>query len=254
MRKVAAVMCLALGLALRPGAANAAPIGINSCALGATGYECDLFVDDVTGVSTLDATALAPGWLVGYTFLLSVSANLADGIQENDVAHALVFHANAIELFTPIAGSSAFSTAVANALALAPIDGTALANGQIVGAPIPGGVTQLNGVGLFNTAETIQMLSQIAWGLGPNDIGGYDSLTVHTGVALTDPGTNAVPEPGTLTLLAVGGMAAILRRRTTGDGAHAGCREPESGCARDPSHARLFVTTAAKEHRLQELF
>jgi hypothetical protein len=212
MRKLA-VACLVLGLAMIPGVAGAAPIGLNSCALGGAGYECDIFVDDVTGVSTLDATALAPGWLVGYTFLLNVGANLADGIQEIDVAHALVFHANLIDLITPIAGSSAFSNAVANALALAPIDGTALVNGQIVGFPVVGGASQLNGVGLFNSAETIQMLSQIGWGTGPNDIGGYDSLTVHTGVALTEPPTTAVPEPCTLSLLALGGVASILRRR-----------------------------------------
>jgi PEP-CTERM motif len=217
MRKLV-VACLVLGLAVIPGVAGAAPIGLNSCALGGTGYECDIFVDDVTGVSTLDATALAPGWLVGYTFLLSVGANLSDGIQETDVAHALVFHSSLIDLITPIAGSSAFSNAVASALALAPIDGTALVNGQIVGFPIVGGTSQLNGVGLFNSAETIQMLSQIGWGTGPNDIGGYDSLTVHTGVALTEPPTTTVPEPGTLSLLALAGVASILRRharRTT---------------------------------------
>jgi hypothetical protein len=70
----------------------------------------------------------------------------------------------------------------------------------------------LNGVGLFTSAETVPMLSQIAWGSEPNDIGGYDSLTVHTGVALTEPPTNAVPEPSTLSLLALGGVASILRR------------------------------------------
>jgi hypothetical protein len=212
MRTLVAVTCLVLSLSMMSGVAGAAPIGLNSCALGATGYECDLFVDDVTGVSTLDATALAPGWLVGYTFLLTVGADLSDGIQETDIAHALVFHPNFIDLITPIAGSSAFSTAVANALALAPIDGTPLANGQIVGFPVPGGTSQLNGVGLFNSAETVPMLSQIAWGSGPNDIGGYDSLTVHTGVALNEP--TAVPEPGTLSLFALAGVASILRRHS----------------------------------------
>lgn len=214
MGKLAAVTGLVLSLSVIPGAAVASPIGINGCALGASGFECDIFVDDVTGVSTLDASALSPGWLVGYTFLLSVSADLTDGIQETDVLHALVFHANSIDLITPIAGSSAFSTAVANALVLAPIDGVPLANGQVVGFPVPGGTTQLNGVGLFNSAETVPMLSQIAWGTGPNDIGGYDSLTVHTGVALNEPAA-AIPEPGTLSLLAFGGVVSMLRRRTS---------------------------------------
>jgi hypothetical protein len=57
------------------------------------------------------------------------------------------------------------------------------------------------------------MLSQIAWGDGPNAIGGYDSLTVHTGIARTEPPTTAVPEPGTLSLLALGAIASLRRRR-----------------------------------------
>jgi hypothetical protein len=213
VQKLAAVTGLVLGLVMIPAVAGAAPIGTNGCAVGATGYECDIFVDDVTGQSTLDATGLAPGWLVGYSFLLNVGADLSDGIQDTDVAHALVIHSNYISLFTPIVGSSVFSSIVADALALLAIDGTLLSDGQIVGLPIAGGVTQLNGVGLFNTAETIPMLSQIAWGFGANDIGGYDSLTVHTGVALP-PDPNPVPEPTTLSLIAVsGGIAATLRRR-----------------------------------------
>lgn len=212
MQKFAAVTGLVLGLVMIPAAAGADPIGINGCALGATGYECDIFVDDVTGQSTLDATSLAPSWLVGYSFLLNVGADLSDGIQDTDVAHALVIHSSTISLFTPIVGSSVFSSIVADALALVPIDGTPLSDGQIVGLPIAGGVTQLNGVGLFNTAQTIAMVSQIAWGLGANDIGGYDSLTVHTGVATPD--ADPVPEPTTLALVALGGgIAAAVRRR-----------------------------------------
>jgi hypothetical protein len=214
MRKFAATTGLLLGLAMIPAAAGAAPIGVNGCALGATGYECDIFVDDVTGSSTLDATGLAPGWLVGYTFLLNVAADLSDGIQDTDVAHALVFHSNIIELFTPVVGSSTFSSIVAAALALTAIDSTPLSDGQIVGTPTPSGVTQLNGVGLFNTAQEVAMLSQIAWGT-PGNIGGYDSLTVHTGVALPDP--DPVPEPGTLSLFAIGaGVASVARRRRAG--------------------------------------
>lgn len=215
MQKLAAVTGLVLGLVMIPAAAGAAPIGTNGCAVGATGYECDIFADYVTGQSTLDASGLAPGWLVGYSFLLNVGADLSDGIQDTDVAHALVIHSSYISLFTPLVGSSVFSSVVANALALLAIDGTSLSDGQIVGLPIAGGVIQLNGVGLFNNADTIPMLSQIAWGLGANDIGGYDSLTVHTGLALPpDPDPDPVPEPGTLSLIAAGGaIAAALRRR-----------------------------------------
>jgi hypothetical protein len=216
MRTFAAVTGLVLALLMIPAAADAGPIGINGCALGTIGYECDIFVDDVTGQSTLDASGLAPNWLVGYSFLLNVGADLSDGIQDIDVAHALVIHSSFISLFTPIVGSSVFSSVVSDALALLPIDGTLLSDGQIVGFPIAGGVTQLNGVGLFNTGQTISMASQIGWGSGPNDIGGYDSLTVHTGVAGSDPSTGAdpVPEPATLSLIAVGGgIAAAVRRR-----------------------------------------
>jgi hypothetical protein len=213
MQRLAAVTGLVLGLAMMPGAVRANPIGTNGCTLGPTGYECDVFVDDVTGHSTLDASALAPSWLVGYTFLLNVGADLSNGIQETDVAHALVFHSSFIDLFTPTVGSSAFSMIVAAGLALAPIDGTPLSDGQVVGLAVVGGVTQLNGVGLFNTADTVAMLSQIAWGLNARTIGGYDSLTVHTGVATPGP-SNPVPEPSTLSLIALGGgIASIVRGR-----------------------------------------
>jgi hypothetical protein len=213
VQKLAAVTGLVLGLVMIPAAAGAAPIGTNACVLGATGYECDIFADYVTGQSILDASGLVPDWLVGYSFLLNVGADLSDGIQDTDVANALVIHSSYISLFTPIVGSSVFSSVVANALGLVAIDGTSLSDGQIVGLPIAGGVLQLNGVGLFNTAETIPMLSQIAWGLGAN--GGYDSLTVHTGLPLPpDPDPDPVPEPSTLSLIAASGaIAAALRRR-----------------------------------------
>jgi hypothetical protein len=213
MQKIAAVTGLVLGLALIPAVAGAAPIGTNGCTSGTAGYECDIFVDDGTGLSRLDVAGA--GWLVGYTFLLNVGADLSDGIQVLDVAHALVFHSDFIDLFTPIVGSSTFFAAVANALGLVAIDGTLLSDGQIVGSPVVGGVTQLNGVGLFNTGETISMNSQIAWASGGE--GGYDSLTVHTGIAAVDP--TPVPEPGTLTLFALGaaGASVVRRRRAAKD-------------------------------------
>jgi len=213
MSKFAAVTGLVLGFLMMPAAASAAPIGTNGCSIGATGYDCDIFVDYDTGLSTLDATGLLSSWLVGYTFLLNVGADLSDGIQATDVANALVFHSNAIELFTPIVGSSTFSSILAAALALTPIDSTLLSEGQIVGFPTAGGVTQLSGVGLFNTAESVAMLSQIAWGT-PGNIGGYDSLTVHTTLPVeTNP--SPVPEPSTLSVFAIGvGVASAVRRRS----------------------------------------
>jgi len=212
MKKLAALTCLVFGLTMLPGVASASPLGTNGCTVGAAGeFDCDLFVDDVTGHSTLDMSASAPGWLVGYTFLLNVGADLSDGIQESDVADAMVIHANSIDLYTPIVGSTLFSSVVADALALTDIDSTPLSDGQIVGLPVGGGVTQLNGVGLFNTAQTVEMLSQIAWG-GPGNIGGYDSLTVHTGVAQLDENPAPVPEPGTLSLFAIGGLVGAVRR------------------------------------------
>ncbi len=52
---------------------------------------------------------------------------------------------------------------MSSALQNCPVDGTLLSDGQIVGLPIAGGVSQLNGVGLFNTGEAIAMASQIDW-------------------------------------------------------------------------------------------
>jgi hypothetical protein len=222
MRKFAAVMCVALGLATLPNVAEAAPIGVNGCTTTLI-YECDIFVDDVTGLSTLDATGLNPNpdWLVGYTFLLNVAADLSDGIQETDVAHALVIHRNLVQLFTPtVTNPSQFSQAIANALALLAIDGVPLSDGQIVGEPVPGGVTQLNGVGLFLTADLVSMA--IAWGQDINNVGGFDLLNVHTATASSGPGPNPIPEPGMLSLMLLGGGGAIasaLRRRRTSHGA-----------------------------------
>jgi hypothetical protein len=212
MQKLAAVTALVIGLVILPGVVSASPLGINGCTTDATGANnCDIFVDDVTGHSILDMSASNPSWLVGYTFLLNVGADLSDGIQESDVADALVIHNGEIDLYTPIVGSTLFSSIVADALALTPIDGTALSDGQIVGAPISSGTAQLNGVGLFNTAETVEMLSQIAWG-SSGSVGGYDSLTVHTGVSPIDESPAPVPEPGTLSLFAIGGLVGAVRR------------------------------------------
>jgi hypothetical protein len=217
MRKFAAVMCVALGLATLPNLAQAAPIGTNGCTF--TGiYECDIFVDDVTGLSTLDATVLDPTWLVGYTFLLNAAADLSNGIQETDVAHALVFHRSLIQLFTPtVTNPSQFSQAIADALALKRIDNVELSLGQIVGEPVSTGVNQLNGVGLFLTADSVTML--VNWGQDIHTVGGLpDLLTVHTALAPGGPGPNPVPEPGTLSLMLLGGGGAIasaLRRRRT---------------------------------------
>ena len=220
VRKFTAAACVALGLTVVPGVASAAPIGPVGCVDGL----CDISIDAVTGYTLLDANLpdFSPDWLVGYTFLLNSGANVADGINAAEVAQALVFHSGSIELFTPL--HSSFETVVSDALSGAPIDTTLLWAGQIVGEPIAVGSRRFNidcgseapagvicGVGLFDTAPTVDMLNQIAYGDGEAGIGGYDSLTVHT-VGPTQP----VPEPGSLSLLALGGasvFASAFRRR-----------------------------------------
>jgi hypothetical protein len=217
MRKFVALACVALGLAVVPGAADAAPIGTNACTLGSI-YECDLFADYETGRSAIDLTGADPfpDWLVGYSFLLNVGADLGNGIQASDVAHALVIHSWGFELFTPILTSTAFEDVVAAALAGTAIDGTSLTSGQIVGTPIFNGSTQLNGVGYFTTAPDVAMENQINWGTG--GFGGTDSLFVHTSLPLPPPpppppDPTGVPEPATVTLLGLGAIALALRRR-----------------------------------------
>jgi hypothetical protein len=84
-----------------------------------------------------------------------------------------------------------------------------LSDGQIVGTPIISGSSQLNGVGYFFTAPTVSMDNQINWAFG--EFGGSDTLRIHTSLVL--PPSNPIPEPGSLTLLAVGGAAALARRR-----------------------------------------
>ncbi len=211
MRKFTAVACLALGLTI-PNVATAAPIGPVGCVAGLT---CDISIDDVTGYTLLDnATAVlgfSPGWLVGYTFLLNAGANTADGIVASEVAQALVIGADSIELYTSLFGG--FSTIVSNALGGVGIGGTSLSLGQIVGTPVFDGVDQLNGVGTFVTAPVVTMA--INW--GDAAAGGADVLRVTTvgNGPPTDPGPAPVPEPGSITLLALGGALAFMtvRRR-----------------------------------------
>lgn len=214
MRKFAAVMCVVLGLATLPNLAQADPIGTNSCAGGAVYFECDIFVDDTIGKSVLDPNlGFPPGWLAGYSFLLKVGSSLSDGLQEDDVAHALVIGPNVLELYTPtIFNPSLFSTVFNNALAGLDIDGVALAVGQTVGTPLDSGVAAVDGIGYFPTADTVMTLINWADGAGG---GGQDLLRIHTGLAPGGPGPNPVPEPGTLSLMLCGAGSAIvaLRRR-----------------------------------------
>jgi len=219
MRKFAAVACLTLGLAV-PGVASAAPVGLVGCGFGSAGeLVCDISVDDVTGYTLLnDATAFLgfpPGWLVGYTFLLNTGANLTNGIQDSEVAQALVFHSDRIELYTSL--FSGFSSIVSSALFGEDIDETSLSSGQIVGESIGGGSRQYSGVGLFDTAALVTMNSQIAWSDGVG--GGYDTLRVHTiGETSPEPVPAPIPEPGSLSLLALGitAFASARRRRRAG--------------------------------------
>ena len=95
MRKFVTATCLALGLAAIPSIASADPIGPNGCALDDTGLaRCDIFADYTgSGASSLGAADGNLGsYLLGYTFLLNLAADLTDGFQSADVAHILVIH------------------------------------------------------------------------------------------------------------------------------------------------------------------
>jgi hypothetical protein len=216
MRKWALV-CLLLVLVLVPRAGSAAPIGTNACTLGDI-YQCDIFADYATGLSVLNLSPDDPGWLVGYSFLLKLGADVSDGIQDTDVAHALIIHSWGFELFTPSLTSTAFENTVAAALDGNDIDGVSVALGQIVGTPIVSGSSQLDGVGYFFTAPTVTMANQINW--GDASFGGTDTLRVHTSLPtpITNPDPDPdppapIPEPATLTLLGLGLAGAAYRGR-----------------------------------------
>jgi len=220
MRKFAAVSCLALGLAAVPGAASAAPIGLNGCVVDSAGMgQCDIFADYIgAGASGL---GLAEGnlgsYLLGYTFLLNQTADLSDGFQAGDVAHILVIHDSLFELFSNTVFNTAFNDIFSAASTSALIDGLSPSIGQLAGCPPSvSGVPSLDGVGYCTTGDVVSVLA--TWGTSSGDAG-QDLLRIHT--AFTDgeidPPTDPapVPEPGTLSLFALGGSGALasLRRR-----------------------------------------
>ena len=219
MRKFVTATCLALGLAAIPGIASAGPIGTNSCALDATGMgRCDIFADYTgSGASNLGAADGNLGsYLLGYTFLLNAAADLADGFQAVDVAHILVIHDGVFELFSNTVFNALFEDTFNAASSGGAIDGQSPDIGQLAGCPaVPSGVPNLAGVGYCTTADLVDVF--VNWGLGGD--GGQDLLTVHTALLpeVTEPptGENPIPEPGTLSLFALGGSAALasLRRR-----------------------------------------
>jgi hypothetical protein len=224
MRKFAAVTCLALGLAAVPGTADAGPIGTNGCSLNASDVsECNLYADYTgSGASGLGAAeGNLGGYLLGYTFLLNQAANLADGFQASDVAHILVVHDTLFELFSNTVFNGLFDDIFSAASSGAPIDNVSPTNGQLAGCPpVPAGVPNLSGVGYCTTADLVTVYAN--W--GDESFGGQDILQIHTALPpdLTGeeppPDPAPVPEPGTLSLLVLGGSSALaaLRRRRRG--------------------------------------
>jgi len=223
MRKFVTVCCLALGLAAIPGIASAGPIGTNACAVDDAGLaRCDIFADYTgSGSSRLGADEGNLGsYLQGYTFLLNLAADLTDGFDAEDVAHILVIHDGVFELFSNTVFNALFDDTFGKASTGAAIDGISPNVGQLAGCPaIPTGVPNLSGVGYCSTGDLVQVF--VNWGIGQD--GGLDELIIHTALPeINEPpggdGTNPVPEPGTLSLFALGGSAALAswRRRRRG--------------------------------------
>jgi hypothetical protein len=217
MRKLVTATCLALGLAAIPGIASAGPIGTNGCASDPLGFaRCDIFADYDGGASSLgQADGNLGSYLLGYTFLLNVAADLTDGFQAEDVAHILVIHDSVFELFSNTIFNALFDSAFEAARDGAKIDNLDPDIGQLAGCPaVPTGVPNVAGVGYCTTADVVSIF--VNWGLGGD--GGLDVLNIHTALdEVIEPptGENPIPEPGTLSLFALGGSAALasLRRR-----------------------------------------
>jgi PEP-CTERM motif len=222
MRKLVAATCLAFCLTAIPGVASATPIGTNQCGVDAAGLgQCDIFAD-YTGRGASDL-GLSEGnlgsYLLGYTFLLNQTADLSNGFQTGDVAHILVIHDSLFELFSNTVFDTLFDDIFSAASTGAAIDGLSPSVGQLAGCPpITSGVPNLAGVGYCTTADIVTVYTN--WGTTSGEAG-QDLLTIHTAFAPGEhepplpPGPEPVPEPGTLSLLALGGSGALasLRRR-----------------------------------------
>ena len=226
MRRLAAVAFLMVGLAIAD-VASAAPIGTNACAPDATGTisVCDIYADyEGSTASVLGALdGNLGGYLLGYTFLLNLNADLSDGFQQTDVAHILVVHDDVFELFSNTVFNLDFDDAFAAASVGAAIDGQSPLSGQLAGCPpITSGVPNVQGVGYCATADVVNAF--VNWAI--DGAGGLDVLNIHTAFLPgeheheeppPDPDPNPVPEPGTLSLLALGGSAALVSRRRRRD-------------------------------------
>lgn len=212
MRKLVAVACLALGLVAVPRSGSASPIGTNGCALNGGAAECDIFADYTgAGGSLLGSLeGNLGGYLVGYTFLLNQTADLSDGFQVGDVAHILVIHDSLFALFSNTVYNDLFGGVFAAAITGAAIDGVSPGIGQLAGCPaIPTGVPHLGGVGYCTTADVVSVYANWADTTGS----GGDLLRINTALPVSTTPGSPVPEPGTLSLLAIGGSIALATQR-----------------------------------------
>jgi hypothetical protein len=77
--------------------------------------------------------------------------------------------------------------------------------------PVPTGLPNLGGVGYCPTGDIVSL--GLNW--GDAAFGGLDLLNIHTTLSVNEPtpNTNPVPEPGTLSLLALGASGALAARR-----------------------------------------
>lgn len=207
MRKSIAVFTVMCGLVAFATSARAG--SISACVSGAGGQlTCDLFETDANGdpseIGTVSSQSagIDAGWLVGYAFLLDAP----DPTQKANVSDVVIIHHDHIDLFSQGAGA-AFDNAYNAAIAGSDIDGTAIATGQVfgdTGTPNrqfnPG-----NGpIGLFfETTDPVVGLSFTADGF-------FDIINIHSDA---DFGGAEVPEPTTLSLVALGGAIAAYRRR-----------------------------------------
>jgi hypothetical protein len=205
MRKFTTVLAFAAALAAAPGVVGAAPIQPASCGQGAQYYECDIFADYGSGISELGSLeGNLGGYLPTYSYLLNTTADLSDGLSVSEVAHILVVEDQLFRLISNIAPLMNFGTYFDAALATAP-------GVQILGCPVPNGVLQYQNVGYCTTADLVTLFPNwAAFDTDGNPIGGSDLLRINTALLNT---SNPVPEPGTLTLMGLGGALAALRRR-----------------------------------------
>jgi hypothetical protein len=200
MRKFAGIVAVVAALTVMPTVAGAAPIGTNVCS---EVEGCDLFADFDDGLSALGSSdGNLGGYLTAYTYLLNASADLSDGLSASEVAHILVVQADVFQLYSNIATllfsfNDIFNDAVASAAT----------SQQVLGTPEPSGVLDFEGVGYAANGDLVTLF--------PNFDFGQDTLRIHTALAqeVEPPPTAPVPEPGTMSLLALGGAAAAAVRR-----------------------------------------